>query len=196
MAEKIDPVQVEALMDVLGRLDPSALNKEVIRSLGDVVGFDKEDSIGTPFVSREEDEQFVTMYNSYTGVASSMTVTMLPRIMTRKFGPQHVEVPKEFWGKRVWTATRPKVEERDVFPCIFGDSAPEREDVVASGQGHIRCRKANIPNEHERTLHASHTHKSSYNAYKAFILRKETLDDRMATREMLKVITELAKAKA
>lgn len=195
MPEQVDPTQVEALVEALGKLDPSMLNKELVRSLGDVVGFDKEDSIGKPFVTREEDEQFVTVFNSYTGLASRITVTMLPRLMTRKFGPQHVEVPREFWGKRVWTATQPKVAARITFPCIFGEDAPEREDVVAAGQGHLLCRKHNIPNEHERTLHAQHTHKSSMKAYEAYVARKRSDEDRAATREMLNVIAELAKAK-
>lgn len=191
----LDAATVESLMDVIGQMDATALNKEIVRSLGDVVGFDKDDSISKPFLVNDEDGEEITLYNSYTGLSSTVTRPMLARLMTRKFGPQHVEVPKEYWGKRIWTATKPVTNEPTRMPCLFSVDAPERDAVVAAGLGHIMCRKSNIPNEGERQLHAQHTHRASYRTYKEAIARTEANEDRAAQREMLNVIAELARAR-
>ena len=191
----MDAESIEALVDTLAKLDGNALNREVVRSLGDIVGLDKEDQIGSPFVVRDEDGEFATVYNSFSGLPSRVTVTMLPRLMQRKFSRQHVEVPEEFWGRRVWTATKPKVEPRTELPCVFGEAAPEREVVLAAGLGHINCRKANIPTESARRLHAEHSHKTSWTAYREHIVNRDASDDRAAQRELLQVIAQLAKAK-
>lgn len=184
-------VDAEQIVEALAALPNTDFARELVRSMGDVVGMDKEDTIGEPFLTRDEDGEFITLYNAYTGLGSRVTVTMLKTLMVRRFGPQHAEVPKSWYGKRVWTATQPKVTARLALPCIFNPESEQYSDVVAAGLGHISCRKANLSNPNEVRLHAEHKH-SSYKAFVAHMELSRRNEDRAEQKAMLEAIMALA----
>lgn len=184
----------EEVVDALAQVDRSALGEELAKSLGDIVGMDKDDSLGAPFLVRDEDGEFVTIYNSYTGLPSRVTVPMLKKLMERKFGPQHVEVPREWYGKRVWTVRNPQVDRPAGLPCIFNPESSQYADVKAAGLGHIQCRKSNLANPNEVRLHAEHKH-ASFKAFQAYMDEKRRTEDRDSNRAMLEAIMALAQSK-
>lgn len=187
---------IEAAIDALANIPSGSMSREVLHSLGENVGFNKDDQMGEAYVVDEEDDVKVTVYNAYTGLPSVVMTTMLPSLFKKRFSKRHENIPESWYGKRVWSSTKPQVKEPPTYVCIFSEDAPERDLVVAAGLGHMLCHKSNLPSLEARNDHARHKHTSENKTWVAYQERSERAADRAATREMLAVIADLAKARS
>lgn len=180
----LEKALLEQAINALRDASPGDIPLETLRSLGQTTG-ENDDLQGEAY--EKEDDQLVTVYNTYTHEPSVILVSMLSKTMGKTFTKVHVEVPRRLWGTRVFDLKQHGKPMRGTMLCMFHADHPMREEIDAAGLKGFACPKHNMPNQQSVLLHAMHRHPSAWLVIKTARDEIEKVEERDFRRTMMKL---------
>ena len=163
-----------------GKLNPG----DIVERLGNNDGVASHMTMQVTDARR--DAEFVTVYSTKDGMPSEILVNMLAKTLMKRWN-NDPELPPALHGQKAFSL-KPVVEYRssdNPLLCIFHPDSEDRAFLNAHGLSTRVCRKANLPTEWDRMMHAQHRHKQEYSAYERAKAEEQVREYREQNRLML-----------
>ena len=141
---------------------------ELLETLGDQ-SLMTYTGVGRP----DSEDSYVEIYSTKDGMPSTVLVNMLSKCL-RKRWPESTDVPRNLWGKRVFSL-KPMyayVSTPNPLKCFLHPESSYRSQVETVGLGRMTCSKKNLATPYDQLMHAKGYHTSAWS-----VIQKD-IDDR------------------
>lgn len=160
---EIENAQAQAVLEMLqSQFKSGGINFDTGRILEQI---SESPDIQQTATSNAED--YAIIYNTSTGLSSSVPLYMLPRYLTRRWQRRHVQddgIDPSLVGKAIWSMKQTVEPKKNTVLCMLHPDSPHRALAEAAGVDVI-CRKANLPSDFElRQRHMPRRHKDAWAA--------------------------------
>lgn len=185
--EAIAQAMVDAAIAGLKANGADAASMETLQAIAGAPGAEQ----GKAFI--QDDDAYVTVYSCHDGSTSRVLVSMLGKILRKRFSSIQSEVDPSKWGTPVFSLTPTEVTPRQSLLCRFHKDSAVREELDAMGLAGTVCVTNTIPTENDVRLHAEHRHRQENQVYTEAVKKAEHDEERDFQRGILELLLAQAK---
>ena len=186
--QAIDDAAVEAAIEEMKDKGVKAQPEAVLKSIAEA-GMEAKDVMGTEAFladeTQEDDDQLINVYHRGDGSRRTVLISMLSKMLKRRFNSSHIEVPEEMIGQKVFSLSPVVQPERETYVCDFHKDSEIRDEVDIAGIS-LHCPRTEIPSKAARLTHSEHRHPQEWRTVLFAREAKEKAEDREFQQKLLK----------